>query len=389
MNFPKLKHPLLCRITTYVAALGAFIAPMVAVICIPVIPEAVKAILSILIVVGLLVYLLCNFTFLMAVDIGLGVIQGYAKAYRQYPLQLDDETLEKRLSRFGKSCEPIALQPAPHMLRFKSTAPVTVYSSGIEKVVAVYRCGLLTKNEYHAIVNSALANSKALAGQKKHLLLDKAQKASSLNRVTVVLILTSAVEPELSRNLYDLVCKQEGDGFDEAVLPCVVDLSAKTCVFNSSRMPYFGMQYPVKNRGIRLIERYIFGGRLPKGQGSLMAEMEGIDPEKSLWRFWRELKRDWRDDDRKTKNSFRKMAHGQIRVEEDQLLLKWEDRGAAWPLQWTDEGKTAEIEVSAWWDHPKVRPMSIQHMEEAKDRIRSQLSPAGFVVRFVTPEEEE
>lgn len=384
----RLKNPLLCRIMTYVAVLGAWLLPMAAVICIPGISEFVKVAVSSVCALGLQAYLFCNFAVLMALDIFLGTLQGYKDACRQYPLETDAKTLENRLSRFGTACDPVALQPKPQILRYKSTAPITVYSSGIEKVVAVYRCGLLTKEEYHNILNSADANSRALTGKKKHRLLDKAQKSSPLNRVTVVLILATAVEPGLSQSLYDLICRREGDGFDAAVLPCVVDLAAKTCVFNSSRLPYFGMQYPVKNRGIHLIKKYIFGGSFPEGTGMLIEELEDFDSEKTLWSFWRELKQQWRDQKRKTKKSLAKMSHGQMMVEEDAILLKWEDRGTEWALRWEDEGKTPVVTVSDLWEYPKVRPMSKKHLALLKDRIDHHFTQQGHRVRFVTPEEE-
>lgn len=389
MKFPKIKNPLLCRIATYLVVLGSFIFPMVAVICIPVIPDLVKAIVSMVCTVGLLIYLFCNFGILMTLDIALGTMQGYTKACRKYPLKLNTEALKQRLSRFGKDCEPTALQPKPCILRLKSTAPVTVYSSGIEKVVAVYHCGLLTKAEYHAIFNSAVANSQALAGKKKHLFLDKEQKKQPLNRVTVILILAAAVEPSLSEELYDLVCKKEGDGYEIAVLPCVADLSTKTFVFNSPRLPYWGTQYPVKNRGIRLIEKYIFGGKLSAGQGKLIEELEDYDREMTLWHFWGDIKKEWREDDRRTRRYLDKMTHGQIIVEEDELLLKWEDRGLLWALHREDGEKTLTIDAFDNWVYPKVRPMSKKHFAAVQSKITDHFAREGYTVRFVTLEDPE
>lgn len=385
----KLKYPLLCRIAVYVVVLGVFIAPMVAVVCIPVLSDLVKAVVCIACLAGLVVFLCRNFANLMVLDILLATLQGFRGAYRQYPLKTDAKTLEKRLSRFGSECQPTAMQPVPQMLRYKSTAPITVYSSGVEKVVAVFRCGLLTKDEYRAIVNSAIANSRSLAGVRKHRFLDREQKSAPLNRVTVILILASAVEPTLSQGLYDLICKNEGDGFDVAVLPCVVDLSAKTCVFNSPREPYYGMQYPVKNRGIRLIKKYIFGGKLPKGKGSLILEEKDFNPEKTLWQLLQELNREQRADDRKLKKHFAQMSHGDIRVDEDQILLKWEDRGTVWSIRRKEENADPEILVCDAWDHPKVRPMSQKHMDLLKERIRNHFAREGCTVCFVTIEDDQ
>lgn len=388
MRFLKLKHPLVCRIATYVVFVGIWIIPMVAVICIPMLPDLVKVLASLACMAGLLGFLVRNFAILMGMDIFLGTLQGCKGAYRQYPLKTDAKTLEKRLSRFGQACEPRATMPKPQILRYKSTAPINIYSSGIEKVVAVYPCGLLTKTEYQSIVNSAVTNSQALAGKKKHRLLDKAQKTSPLNRVTVILILASSVEPSLSQSLYDLVCKNEGDGYDVSVLPCVVDLSAKTCVFNSSREPYYGMQYPVKNRGIRLIKKYVFGGKFPKGTGELLEEVDDFDTNQSLWTFWKELKNEFRDQDQKTKKHLGKLKHGQILVRGEEVLIKLEDRGTVWPILNEDETSELQVMISDHWDYPKMRPMSKKHIGLIKGMVQDYFALKGKIVRFVTMEDD-
>ena len=388
MNFPRLKNPLLCRITSYVAVLGTFIIPMVAVICIPVLPDLVKILVSFACMGGLLSFLFRNLAFLMVMDVFLGTLQGCKGAYRQYPLKTDAKTLEKRLSRFGLACEPRATLPKPQILRYKSTAPITIYSSGIEKVVAVYQCGLLTKTEYQSIFHSAVINSRALAGKKKHRLLDKEQRSSPMNRVTVILILASAVEPTLSKGLYDLVCKNEGDGYDVSVLPCVVDLSAKTCVFNSSRESYYGMQYPVKNRGIRLIKKYIFGGKFPEGPGDILDEDDDFDVNQSLWQFWKELKKEFWDQNQKTKKHLKKMNHGQILVKDEEVLLKLEDRGTAWPILNEEESPEVQVMVCDHWDYPKMRPMSKKHIGLLKGWVQDYFAKEGRTVRFVTIEDD-
>ena len=74
MKFPKLKNALLCRILVYVVVLGGFIAPIMIVANLKVVPEAIKVIVSIGLAVGLLIYLLKNFALLMAMDVGLAML---------------------------------------------------------------------------------------------------------------------------------------------------------------------------------------------------------------------------------------------------------------------------------------------------------------------------
>ena len=58
MKFPKLKNALLCRILVYAVVLGGFIAPIILVANLKVVPEAVKVIVGIGLIVVLLIYLI-------------------------------------------------------------------------------------------------------------------------------------------------------------------------------------------------------------------------------------------------------------------------------------------------------------------------------------------
>ncbi len=84
----------------------------------------------------------------------------------------------------------------------------------------------------------------------------------ALHQVIVIVILADRVEEQLRTELSDTVGKGGGDGSETAALPCVVDLERRSCV-RQHAAPLCGLRYPVKNRGIRLIRRYLFGGRFP------------------------------------------------------------------------------------------------------------------------------
>ena len=88
LNFPKLKNALLCRILVYVVVLGGFIAPIVIVVSLKFVPEAIKVIASLGLAVGLLIYLFKNFVLLMAMDVGLAVLRCHNTARKHFVLKI-------------------------------------------------------------------------------------------------------------------------------------------------------------------------------------------------------------------------------------------------------------------------------------------------------------
>ena len=294
MKFPKLKNALLCRVLVYVVVLGGFIAPIIIVANLNFVPEKIKIITGVTLAIALLIYLIKNFMLLMAMDIGLATLHCNNTARKSFalPKSFAIKNAENRISKFGKQYSPIAISPKPHLLQYKSNAPLTIYSSGIEKVIAVYYIDLLDKNQYHSIINSATANSNSLKGKKKHRFLDKSQKKSPLNRVTVIFIFAKQVDSDFRDNLFKAVCQNGGDGFDTAIIPCVVDFETQLATFDSMRIPYVGYQYPVKNRGIKLIRKCLFNGKLTFANSpDAVDPIKDIDLEQSLWSFWRNMKK--------------------------------------------------------------------------------------------------
>ena len=66
------------------------------------------------------------------------------------------------------------------------------------------------------------------------------------------------VDFQLSDNLYSTVCGNCGNEEKDCVIPCIINLSDRTCVFNSVRVGYVGFSYAVKNRGISFIKKIYF-----------------------------------------------------------------------------------------------------------------------------------
>ena len=389
MNFPRLKNALLCRILIYVVVLGGFIAPIIIVANLKFIPEAVKVIIGIGLAVGLLIYLIKNFVLLMAMDVGLAMLHCHNTARKCFvlPKSFSTQKIERRITRFGKEYEPAVISPRPTTIRYKSNTPITFYSSGIEKVIATYPVDFLDKNQYQLIVNSATANSQALKGKKKHRFLDKAQKSSPLNRVTVIVIYAKKVDEKLRNSLYDVVCKNGGDGFDTAVLPCVIDVEKQICTFDSMRIPHMGFQYPVKNRGIKIIRKFLFNNKLPFADSSdTLDPIKDMNPEQSLWRFWKTTKKELILDDKEHKRRFEKMQHREIIFEDDYIYLKWKDRGIWLSVELNEELKTAEIDTIESWDYPKSNNIAKDTIKEIKTDINTYFAGLGYTAKYFSCE---
>lgn len=389
MKSPKLKNALLCRILVYLVVLGGFIAPIIIVANLKFVPEAIKVIVGIGLAVGLLVYLIKNFVLLMAMDVGLAMLHCHNTARKHFvlPKSFSEQKVEREFTRLGKEYEPSAISPRPETLRYKSNAPMTIYSSGIEKIIATYHIDFLDKSQYHLIINSATENSKALKGKKKHWFLDKSQKSSPLNRATVIVIYAKQVDEKLRNSLFDVVCKNGGDGFDTAILPCVVDLEKQICTFDSMRMPYTGFQYPVKNRGIKIIRRYLFNNKFPFADSPDMLDpIKDMDPEQSLWDFWKTMKKELVSDDKNMKKCFEKMKHRDIIFEDGYIYLKWEDDGLWISVELNEELRMAAIDPIDSWDYPKSYKIAKATIKEIEILINTYFAELGYTTKYISYE---
>lgn len=387
MEFPKLKNALLCRILVYVVVLGGFIAPIIIVANLNFVHETIKIIVGITLAIALLIYLIKNFMLLMAMDIGLATLHCNNTARKRFalPLSFAVKKVENRILKYGKPCSPIAIVPSPHMLQYKSNAPLTIYSSGIEKVIAVYHIDLLDKNQYHSIINSATANTNALKGKKKHQFLDKSQKKSPLNRVTVIFLFAKQVDPNFRDNLFKAVCQNGGDGFDTATIPCVVDLETQFATFDSMRIPYAGFQYPVKNRGIKLIRKCLFNGKLTFANSpDVIDPIKDTDPEQSLWSFWRNMKKELISDEKETKKRYEKMVHKELIFDDGYIYLKWEDKGIWVSVEIDEKTKIAEIDAIDSWYYPKQNKIAKTTIKEMKGIINSYFAELGYTTKFIS-----
>ena len=385
MNHPKLKHPKLCRILTYIIVLGCGLLPILAVSVLPVSSD-IQVLVVLASLAGLLVFLFKNVLVLMAVDVTLASLSCNRSARTQYtlPSGRSEEAIRRSILCYGKKCSPGAVHPQPAALRYKFSSPLSIYSRGIERVVAAYEIDYLDNDSYWDIFHSAKINSKALKGKKKAIFLDKTQKKQSLHRVTVILILAKRVDPWLSGSLYKLVCKNCGNEEENCVVPCIVDLEHRTCVFNSLRVPYVGFSYAVKNRGIRIIRRCVFGGNpsLRKNQ-YFLEPIPDIDPEKSLWTFWKEVYDQIIGEEKRVKKLFQDMAELEIRQLDDLLYMKWDERGLYLAVEPDVGNHTVKVQSVLTWDYPKTRLMGKETARAIEEYISAYYFAQGYDVKFV------
>ena len=387
---PKLKHPMLCRITLYVLfgilpLSPIFIIPMI-MNTFPSIPDIVGIIIFLLVGAGYIYFLFANFFALFMSDIAFTSAYCYmtARRYFRLPSGFSEGKLNKRISRFGKGYEPNAMSPRPDILRYKSSSPVTIYSCGIERVIVTYRAELLTKALYHSIISSATANSKALAGKKKHLFLDKNQKKSPLNRATVVIIYAKDLDASLKGEAWRIVTKNGGDENVNSLLPCIIELREGRCTFDSLRYPYIGFGYPAKNRGINLIRNFIFGGKLPiEGEPDRDdAKPKDYDMEQSLWSFLKQTQSINKTVPDGGKKKFKKMAHGDVKEDDGWVYLKLHDKGICLPVDRDEETKNAVVALGDVWDLPKGHKVSKTSEAMIKDAVQKYYRAEGYTVSF-------
>ncbi len=383
MGFPKLKNPVLCRVLSYIVIIVGSFIPTIIVFNLNV-PEMVKGVSLLVSLIILVWYIMKNFATLMMLDMALATYACYRDARKQYvlPPKATKDKIYRRILRYGTKCDATYKNPEPVALRYKFSYPITIYTSGIERVIAVYDVDFLDRETYSSIVSSAKRNSVALRGKKKARWIDKEQKKAPLNRVTVVVIFANKVDFQLSNNLYSTVCSNCGNEEKDCVIPCVINLEDRTCVFNSVKVGYVGFTYAVKNRGISFVKKYVFDRNmnLKDNQNYVESELE-IDPEETLWDLWKRMK-GIVNDDKETEQLFEHFGDKEIRIEDGFLFLKWGQRGIIQMMKLDETNKSVVVSVFDYWSYPKVQAMGKQTKKLIEEHIVSYYANKGYRVTF-------
>ena len=390
MHIPKLRNPGLCRVMLYMIVILIPVAVIAAVFAVSGLIEGFPDIAAALIVVAALViwliWLIRNAGFLLSVDIILAGLAADKAARERFVLTdaFSAAGAERRLSRFGRQGEPVRCATPPEILRFRSRASLTIYSYAVEKTVAVYHTDYLDRELYRSIVSSARTCSDSLSGKKKYPVIDGKRKKAPLNRSTVIVIFAKNTDVRLSGELPGLVSRNGGDGENSSFLPCVVDLGGRRCIFDSTREIYEGFgAYPAKNRGIRLIRKLVFGGKLPLAESPERVRGRLVpDTDQGLFRWISGMHRDIVKELREDKKRYRSMCDGEIVFEDGCIYLKWKDRAIMTYAELDSGSMTAEIGEIEFWDWPTKGPVDGAKIAEMKRRIDEYFGRMGYRTNY-------
>ena len=390
MRFPKLKHPRLCRLLSYIVVLGVFLIPIPVITVLP-LPDIIKVPAILGLILGVVIYIIKNFMVLMGMDMMLASLscQQTARTVYRLPKGRSMEAIRRSILRYGNGYEPKPGCFPPSALRYKHSNSLSIYAKGIERVVAAYEVDHLDEQQYRIIFSSAKANSLFLEGKKRSIITDPSQKNAPLHRVTVILILAHKVDPKLTPELYDLVCKRCGDEDKNCFIPCVVDMEQHTCVFNCLRLPYVGFEYAVKNRGIRIVKHQVFGGNLNLRGNTHTLKMKDEDmfsPEDTLWDLWGYLHQEFFGSPKENKRKIEALKDKEITVKGDTLYLKWDQRAVCLSVKENGDKKTVRVEPVEHWFYPKKRPVGKKIIRQIEESIVSYYHARGFEVAFIDPD---
>ena len=337
-----------------------------------------------------------NFAFYLTTEMTLEVLHCLLTGGWEFslPQAFSAQELVQRCGSFGRAYEPTVLAPRPAMLRYRSGRPAQMFASGIEKIIAVYPVAMLDEDTYRRIHASAAQNAKALKGKKKHILLEKPQRKAPIDQVTVALIVADQVEEAFRSKLKDVTSKQVGDGETVSMIPCVVDLEKQRCIFDSTREVFLDGHYPVKNRGIRLIKRYLFRGglRLIGDSNDFLkneaASAENGEEEKilemSFWEYTRMAKKEMAGCDEEDAKRFKQMKHREIVIEGEYLYLKWEQSGIWTALERDEEARTVKLDPIVSWYYPRARKIDKETVKKIKKELSTYFAGEGCTVKYDT-----
>lgn len=388
MKFPKLKNPILCKLVFLIGPLVAMAGISVAIICLAPVEELIKALIIVAMVVLYIVFLFANFGRILQMEMLLDLYRYHTKARKWFalPQDFDANVIEAKISLFGQACEPAKDHVELDMLQYKSWGSATVFYSSHERIVLTYCVDNLDEKTFRQIANSAKANSNALKGTKKHTVTDSRQLHAPMMRVTVPIIFAQRVDSAFKDKLLDAICTQVGDGSDDATLICVVNMDDRTCTFDS--MQEFYMQTrPAKNRGIKIIKKLLFGNKFTyQNSPEMLPNAMDMDPEQSIWEFWRGLKKRDADWDKETRARFANMASGETLFEEDCLFVKLGENGL---LALTEMGDNNVVHILPFthWDYPKNTKIDENAMEQLRSMIDAHFQNMGLKTEYISDDE--
>ncbi len=392
MNIFKIKNARFCLVFGSILILLISVFPFVF-LAIPGFNDAFKIICFLVLSVLSLYWLIKLLPVLLLAQLVLTTIDCENKARLKFelPKKFNIKDLEKRISKYGKSYEPVTVFPQPEILNYKFKNPVSIYSKGFETIVSTYTTEILTEDIYKSIIKSANINIKNLSGKKKAFFLDSQQKKSPLKRTNIIFIFANAVDESIEKRLFEILSNTDKDGFDNSILPCVINLKKGEIIFNSVALPdVFASNY-ARNRGIRLIRKKFFRNKLElKNNYNFVKPIfndKAFDREQTLWQL---LKSEFDEIiliERKNNQIFKKLSDKQVVFKDDFLYIKYGERGVSLLVEFNEETKIATIDSFDMWDYPKANQISKNTIAVIKKLAISYFANQGYTVKFLSTEE--
>jgi len=390
MSFPKLKHYAACLIVLFLPAALLLVFGFV---FLALNENGLGMILLLVSMLAALAYLLLLFPFILGTEVLLDDIRYWKKDRLWFSLDsiADDPVTVKasilhRIEKHGELCTDFSVSTVvPLCVRYKRYSSISSLYSSREKNVYVYETQQLDRETYLRILESAKQITNQLKKKSRPgFLLTKEERKSPVCRAVAVIILTNFADQDIPSRI-----RTHREYGDTAILPCVVELGARRCVFDGMREVYMAGSTPIpsKNVAIGLITKLVFGGRLPlKGNDAFdLSHMNLQLPETTLWQHFHEFREAWKADTDKTAKIAARMKNDTVLEEEEIVYAKLADRTTSFLID--KEQSPYTLLCTGYWEHPKHQNISKADQKQLKELVTRHYGANGQAVVFEDEED--
>lgn len=330
MKHPKIKHTALCN---FILCLPVLIIPFSIIFGI-IFDSVIFLYLFLAGSVLLLVYLFKNFAFLMYADITFKTIKASKKDFTEFRTDKNGKTkaeIEQRMlmrcEAFGKKENAMNKGIQPVCLVHKAVQPLGTQYSVINKNIALFSLGELTKDNLDEVLKNARTQLKSVANSKDKMRFfkTKEEKKAPACRTDIAIILADSVDGYVKEAVRNKGVSNDNDCF----LPCVVDCKNGAYYFDSMKEIFEQglLPKPPKNYAISVANKILFSGRPPYKTSTRAVTSEDEEvTNMSLWDFYKDFQKDVNDSDRnvlkKTRKFLNVLDEGEIKIDDDTVYLK-------------------------------------------------------------------
>jgi|GEM_PF-3555584 len=350
----KIKDTLKCFIV--------LLTPIIALLVVPFIPFIIfQNGLGIVLMLGLLaiaVFILFKmFPTLLGAEIFIETVHFWKKDRLWYSVGKAGERPDKIADKIIKNCNSFGIEKQISKdekefvcARYKRQYSGTLDWATIEKMVLVYRTEHLDEQNFNRIMSSARNTVRQMKCDKsKMFFLEKEKKNAPVATAAAIIIIADYIDVQIPS-----VARKRRNCNEMAILPCVVDLSAKRCYFDGMK-DYYMSTKPTRNRTVELIVKMVFNGKLPLENNDSF-DYEKIDPklpQMTLYEMLKEFKDAGKDIEKEIKKMGETLTNGEIKRIDDSLYIKMDDKLAVYMI-FEDEENTDAVEIGEddCWSYP-------------------------------------